>query len=289
MSKWSFQVLSIHVILCISSVLQAGVVPIGNHLEFNGWNNFDGGLNLYDAVLIDDQDIFTLGAEATIEAWVKQDVPQVGQFPRIVSKWSDQQLDSDDEYSLDFGNGGDLRWVVSGTAGHTILTFPANQLPAPGEWYHVAGVLGNGQAALYVNGLPVTLAATPVELNRNTNNPVVIGAHVNFLGATPKFPFNGGLDEIRIWNVARTPQEILDNHNASIDPMSPGLLGYYPFEESLPSQSVLDHSPFGHNGWLGVDPLGVDGHDPLRVPEPTSGLLLILGSTIALLRKRSKH
>lgn len=45
--------------------------------------------------------------------------------------------------------------------------------------------------------------------------------------------FNGYVDELRIWAVARTPQELQATYNRVIVADSPGLVGYYPMFVTL--------------------------------------------------------
>jgi hypothetical protein len=53
------------------------------------------------------------------------------------------------------------------------------------------------------------------------------------LGASQSFGsvgWTGVMDELRIWKVARTPQQILDNMRVVLKPTEPGLVAYYRFE-----------------------------------------------------------
>jgi len=54
------------------------------------------------------------------------------------------------------------------------------------------------------------------------------------LGASQSFGFPGWagvMDEVRIWKIARTPQQILDNMRVVLKPTEPGLVAYYRFSE----------------------------------------------------------
>jgi hypothetical protein len=55
------------------------------------------------------------------------------------------------------------------------------------------------------------------------------------LGASQSFGtagWTGVMDELRIWRVARTPQQISDNMRVVLRPTEPGLVAYYRFEGS---------------------------------------------------------
>ena len=59
-------------------------------------------------------------------------------------------------------------------------------------------------------------------------------------------PWNGGIDEVRVWNVARTQTEILDYMYSSLMGNETGLAGYWNFDD----RSVNDQTGHGNNGVL---------------------------------------
>lgn len=84
---------------------------------------------------------------------------------------------------------------------------------------------------IYINGIEVPIVkigASPLNtpIANNTTN-FEIGERV---GGT--FPFKGNFDEFRIWNVARTAQEIANNFTVTINPVSEtNLVSYYNFNQ----------------------------------------------------------
>lgn len=83
------------------------------------------------------------------------------------------------------------------------------------RWYHIAYVKdGNTQTEyIYINGV---LDAT--RQNQIESPELREFAHVGSrrgAGATPRY-FDGSIDEFRIWNVARTQQEIQDHMNSEL-------------------------------------------------------------------------
>lgn len=73
-----------------------------------------------------------------------------------------------------------------------------------GNWYHIAAVKNGNRYTLYVNGANV--ANNNYALSRSTRNRFTIGAFYKG-NAAQKF-FNGEIDEVRLWNTARTIDEI---------------------------------------------------------------------------------
>jgi hypothetical protein len=54
------------------------------------------------------------------------------------------------------------------------------------------------------------------------------------LGASQQFGkegWDGVMDEVRLWNVYRTPQQIKDNMKVIVKPTTPGLVAYWQFNE----------------------------------------------------------
>lgn len=68
--------------------------------------------------------------------------------------------------------------------------------------------------------------ATGGKLVTNTGY-VLLGASQNF----GKEGWDGVMDEVRIWDVYRTPQQIKDNMRVIVKPDAPGLVAYYQFNE----------------------------------------------------------
>lgn len=62
--------------------------------------------------------------------------------------------------------------------------------------------------------------------------------------------FNGELDEVRIWNVARTTSEISANMNICLTGTETGLAAYYQFEDGAGSSTLTDLTANGNNGTL---------------------------------------
>jgi len=63
--------------------------------------------------------------------------------------------------------------------------------------------------------------------------------------------FQGEIDEIRIWDITRTAQEIQDTTNRPLIGNEPGLVGYWKMDEG-DGQQVVDSSSGGIVGVLGT-------------------------------------
>jgi hypothetical protein len=61
--------------------------------------------------------------------------------------------------------------------------------------------------------------------------------------------FQGDLDEIRIWNVARSPEDIQAARNKRLTGKEPGLVAYWTFDDG----TAKDFSTNGNNGVLDAE------------------------------------
>ena len=156
-------------------------------------------------------------------------------------------------------------------AGGTVNFFLCNNWTTPslwvlttntyndGNWHHAAVTYnGSGFASgvvIYVDGVSVPISIAQNSLGSNsvlTSAPLLIGTRA---GAA-NFP--GKLDQVRIWNVVRTPSEISLNMNNCLSGSEPGLVALYDFEEG--SGTILtDKTSNGNNGNILNSPAWVTG------------------------------
>lgn len=118
-------------------------------------------------------------------------------------------------------------WVGNGTIYPTVSLNTA----VLNTWIHLACVWDGTVATVYVNGVPSASSnPTMTQLLSSNTNEV-------FIGSAPvgSEHFNGMIDEVRIWNVARTRCEINTYKNCEIPANSPGLLVNYHFNQGLAS------------------------------------------------------
>jgi hypothetical protein len=176
----------------------------------------------------------------TIEAWVK---PQAQYYNTVVSKGSM-------DYTIEFVNQQpgflfqNLIMDYTGASdywGRLLLDQP---IPA-GEWTHVAITYHVGQGMyVYVNGTLVHSTTASGLINPGSTT-LRIGARVD----TNYFePFKGQIDELRIWNIARSATDISNNMRKELSGSQAGLVGYWKFDESAGATTAADASGNGNNG-----------------------------------------
>ncbi|MBI3231956.1 MAG: LamG domain-containing protein [Candidatus Doudnabacteria bacterium] len=197
--------------------------------------NFDG---IDDYISVPHMASYNLTAQFTIEAWVKLNaVPGGGSFASIVGKGPlGDPPSGNHNYYFGINNGTFVAGLnllggvesSSGANTHnwTNFAYPAN------TWYHVAMVF-DGVAdtiTLYQNGVQFGSVLTGVTVVPSTNTEIIsIGRLTsNAVGSQ----INGQIDEVRLWNTARTAAEINANYSKQLTGSEAGLVGYWNFNEN---------------------------------------------------------
>jgi hypothetical protein len=164
------------------------------------------------------------GDQLTIEYWFKGSslqsaVRQQDDFNYIVAGWSGIHI-----LSVDGGTSSGVS--VGGAA-------------TDGNWHHVAMTWqrnsSNGFTS-YLDGSIVNQRASADVSIPVISDDVLFGS---FHGSSEWT--NGVLDEIRIWKVARTQQQIRENMHRQVNTADPDLLGYWEFDEGGGTTTV-DHA-----------------------------------------------
>jgi len=184
--------------------------------------SFDG---LDDKVDCGNHPSIQLSTLMTLEAWI---------FPTSwrTNVWEGgiavkEQNSSNNGYMFRAGNNGRLN-IAFGFAGlpWRELTTAPNTLTL-NTWQHVAGVYNGSMLKLYVNGIAVDSIAATGSIGNATSNLFVGG----YYALNRNFP--GRIDEVRIWNVARSQAEIAANMNAEFCGTPTGLVAYYKFNQGI--------------------------------------------------------
>jgi formylglycine-generating enzyme required for sulfatase activity len=126
--------------------------------------------------------------------------------------------------------GDDLVFRHFRTGTTTPETFVAPDILPPGAWTHVAVVVDRGarRVRLLVNGREVLDEPASYDM-ANSTAPL-------YVGATPKLwpgRFEGALDEVRVWTVARATAAIAADHDRPLAGTETGLAAYWPFGDAV--------------------------------------------------------
>jgi hypothetical protein len=183
--------------------------------------------------------------ELTVETWV---------FPvRLTNHDGGQVLGKSDGQSGDSQRTYELKWRTNGTiifAVYFALPKPVGQpsfaeimAPVPeNTWTHVVGTYStnSGGLRIYIDGM-LSAASTSYDGNsflgakiRQTTLPLLFGG--SFV--------SGSMDEVRVWNRARTANEIASSRFCRLTGLETNLAGYWQFDDGT-ARDVTGHGNDG--------------------------------------------
>ena len=205
--------------------------------------------------------------DATVEGWVKW-TGSFGNQARFFD-FGDRKA----EIYLNVPRNGRLKSLITGADGvrHRLTTPDMVDL---GEWCHVALVTGSGGMKLFFNGELV--ASDPF-----TGSPADLKAIHFYLGRESwsenrDSNFQGQIDEVRIWKVVRTEEEIRGHMMESLTGEEDNLVALWNFEGGE-GRVVSDAGPRGLHGTLKGDAKRLAAARPTETPvSPTNGPVLDL-------------
>jgi Concanavalin A-like lectin/glucanases superfamily/Secretion system C-terminal sorting domain len=93
------------------------------------------------------------------------------------------------------------------------------------KWMHIAGVYDGSSLKFYQNGI-LTGTNTIAQPISHVTEPMLIGKR------SDGFNFEGNIDEVRIWNTARTQAQIVSLRNTQLAGTETGLTGYWDMNRS---------------------------------------------------------
>lgn len=203
------------------------------------------------------------GTAFTIEAWinvtdnVNNTIVDKGNYDFLF------QTHSNGNTGLGFYNR-NFGWIYS--AG----TVPLNQ------WVHVAVTYNNQTIKFYQNGVLQGTYTTPA-ISLGDNGPMTIGRQQPSACACNNL--DGSMDELRLWNVARTTAQIKAAMNINVPANSAGLVAYYKFDDNA-GTVAKDATANANNGTLVNGPTWIV---PSTSPVGYSSYLWSNGATTATL------
>jgi gliding motility-associated-like protein len=187
--------------------------PLGNVLHFDGVNDYITTASNIPAL--------NITADLTLETWIKFD--QVNSdYVRLIGKGDANNR----TYGLWLQTDGKLLFQINGTP--TGLNFTSTTSLQPGIWYHIAAIRNGNTAKIFINGVEDATATTTVSPQTNTF-PLTVGYGTihNYL--------KGSLEDVRVWNIARTVSQIQQGMYNSINGNETGLVAYYDFNQGIAS------------------------------------------------------
>ena len=259
-----------------SSAIHPGAREVPNGVDDNCNGQLDENTTAVQALAFDGIDdlVFVPYAPSydvqsyTLEAWVfVRSVPSGNADHQavVVNRWTYVLETSVFWLGIDDIAGGTFRAVMA-TGPIAPTTFAGGSFGA-NSWHHLAAVYDSlaQEQRLFVDGIQVAQLHVTGSVNASTA-PLMIGRQV---GGPPR-PFDGEIDEVRVWSVARSASDVQSGMNTCLPANEPGLIGYWRVDESG-GQQVLDGSSVANDGTLGMTP-AAEQDDPARVASNASVL-----------------
>jgi nicotinamidase-related amidase len=213
----------------------------------------------------------------TVLLWAKPNAVNAN-YPFVykATTWDDGQM----AYMLDldwFSGGYYPRFAVSSdghASGYRIVVSP--QALTIGQWHLIAGVYDGANIMVYVDGQWKASLAYSAGIYAG-KDPLYIGCNWNA-------SWDGGLDELRIFNVALSPAEVLAEFQSGSPALNASLsspFGRVPVGQAQTNQVTLTNN--GTND-VNVAPLQISGADAayFQVLAPSGGFVLRPGLTNAV-------
>lgn len=217
--KLTLLLIAASLLLTFNLFAQANEIGAGNALNFDGITN--------DVTV----GSFMLPAQYTISLWVKPS--NAGGYRLALGKEGPgtsriQMMVNNAVWGFVYGDGNGV---------------PVSGVPVVDQWQHLAVVINGTSITTYYNGYLQ---------NTGTAGPISGGAsmfHIGWNGLGSDKHYSGEIDEVRIWNVARTQEQIRQYMCQQLKGNETGLVGYWKFDEDTGS-TAYDSSPNGSDGTL---------------------------------------
>ena len=160
----------------------------------------------------------------TIEAWIKTDEDNY-----IISKRGICGYDNFWNVNISPGTGVLGIEMIENGAGHNQSAVFGTTDVRDNSWHHFAITRKGIVLTMYLDGVQEATTSFSPATNINNNTPLIIGPNVCGGGARS---FKGDIDELRIWNIARSVQDINAYKDAQVPSDAYGLQGYYDFDNT---------------------------------------------------------
>lgn len=210
--------------------------------KYGGCLSFDG--NNSDYVSIPSTNISALGS--TISLWFKASV--IGNIMISKAGTNNTYIYQQNATTI----------VVQTDVGSTAKSYTVPTM-STNTWYHVAVTRNNNTTRVYLNGIESSTGG-------QTQTDTMIINQIGKYGVVATLWWNGSLDDVRIYNYARTPTQIREDMLAgapvyssprvSVAPNAPndaasgpgGMVGYWKFDEGATSTYAYDATSNNNDG-----------------------------------------
>lgn len=215
----------------------------GTALSLNG---NDACVEIVDSEVIDN-----ISDQVTISAWIKPtDFPNSCTTILFKGNYRTPNI-SHRQFTLWLFDDGSIQFDTSPGGQSGKYAISPKRMIEKNKWYHVAGTIdvGDNSMKVYINGSEVKrndfrnakqIRESKLPFRIGCSHEEEISEHASFVGL---------IDEVRIWNIARTQTQIRADMNQQLNGDEPGLVGYWTFDKETDGV-VNDATANNHDGKL---------------------------------------
>lgn len=228
---------------CTSTPTEVNViVNISNspatHLGFDGTNDY---VNVGNS-----QSVQISGDKITLEALIRPRAFRENRWEgSIINK---EEYVGEKGYGLRVGGNGQVSFNIGIDGWQEIFT--GDNAVSLNTWSHIAATYDGTMMKVFVNGVE--------KASKNVTGSIKNSARNLYIGNNfdENRGFTGDIEEVRIWNTARTATDLIENRSCELSGNESGLVTYYQFNQGIgfanntTVKTVTDKTSFGNHGIL---------------------------------------
>jgi hypothetical protein len=202
----------------------------GKALQFDGSNDY---------IELGSRSGLILGNAFTIEAWIYPTLTD-SEYHAYIGNQTDPGNTNTRSPSFYVKEYNKIHYSIFNTSNND-CSGTTSSIITHNQWNHVAVIFDGTTLNFYVNGISsyTETACSGFDLK---------DIPINLIGKIDNY-FKGYIDEVRLWNIARTESQIQNNIYSKLEGNETGLVGYYRFD-SLSGSTAYDSSGNDYHGTL---------------------------------------
>lgn len=216
-------------------------------IRSNNALDFDGNNDVVDVSVDSTLDV-RAKKNFTLEAWVY--TPYFSTEPKdgVILAWYD--VPNNKGYYLAAGGSGQIYFGIHNDTVDAELVSSSARIIAS-KWHHVAATYNGIKLRVFVDGVLRDSMSDTISVGLPNFTPLTIGGLSN---ATQMW--SGKIDEVRIWNYAKSNSQIFNYYNQRFCGFDAGLRASYTFNQGKTGgangtlKKLIDFSGYGHDGVL---------------------------------------
>ena len=221
----------------------------------------------------------------TFETWVRPDAYPFDQS-YLFAQYKEGESNPS-RFLMGFHDSGRFALFIGGTDGSgNAGGWKETDAPIPlGRWTHLAATRKGSTLKLYVDGTLAktfenytTLSPWSSDYPHNLTLGGVDGGYAYSSGAYQRNnisrSFAGAMREARVWNVARSAEDIAENMSRKVHANEAGLVGYWPLDGADEGGATVLENKHGHA--IGTIVAGWETVEPLCLRDPPAPFTIIV-------------